>query len=202
MKKLNYDVTGYVVGVKSAADITSAEKAAKEIGISLKKIIIDEKDIGKVKETLLKILGNIGNMEISFNMPWFFVCKNAQETRIINGNGPDELLAGYHRYKSMEKEEAESAMRDDTEKLINKEYMQQKSIAEYFKKKIEMPYINQEFVKFCQTLDYDMKINEKGNKYILRKSAEKFLGEIAWKKKKAAQYGSGVMNVLKKLARN
>lgn len=216
LKKADYKIKVYVAGMKNSHDIAKAEKAARKIGITLKKIVLTKKDIEESLPIQARILKKVyegnnlksyapklkpTNLSISFNLPLFFVCKYAKEKFVVIGQGPDEMLGGYHRYKKLKKKEAEKAMNKDTKNLININYLQNKATAQYFKKELIMPYLKRDFVNFCMSLPYELKIN-KADKYILRKVAEKILGKkIAFRKKKAAQYGSGIMNEMIKIAK-
>jgi asparagine synthase (glutamine-hydrolysing) len=66
-----------------------------------------------------------------------------------------------------------------------------------------MPYLNENLVTFCFNLPYELKIKGSERKYILRKLAKEIglSDEIAFKKKKSAQYGTGIMKIMKKIAK-
>ena len=66
---------------------------------------------------------------------------------------------------------------------------------------IRTPFLDPELIECAMKISGEEKINDKGNKVILREIAEEFLGEFAWRKKKAAQYGSCFDKAIEKLAK-
>ncbi|MFH1710985.1 MAG: asparagine synthase-related protein [Nanoarchaeota archaeon] len=216
---LGYKVKGYVAGVKNSRDVKQAEKVANEIGIELRKIILSEKDIeeaigiqGRIikkiydsielkdKETNDSLTPNA--IPISFNLPLFFVAKNSKENEIFVSQGPDEMLGGYKRHQKMNEKDAVDEMQKNTGDFLKYGIKQNLETAKYFGKEFVMPYLDKDVVKFCLNLPYNMRIDNH-RKYILRKLALK-LGiseEIAFNEKKAAQYGSGIIDVMKKIAK-
>jgi len=216
---LGYEVKGYVAGTKNSKDVKQAEKAADEIGIELVKIILSEKDIedaigiqGRIikkvydsielkgKETNDSLTPNA--VPISFNLPLYFVAKNSREKEIFVSQGPDEMLGGYKRHQKLGEKDAVNEMRKNTEDFLKYGIRQNLETARYFGKEFVMPYLDKDVTKFCLSLPYNMRINNH-RKYILRKLAVRIgiSHEIAFKEKKAAQYGSGIIDVMKKIAK-
>ena len=66
---------------------------------------------------------------------------------------------------------------------------------------IKTPFLDKDLIEYAMKLPGDWKIVEEKKKVILREIAEDFLGEFAWRKKKAAQYGSCFDKAISKLAR-
>jgi asparagine synthase (glutamine-hydrolysing) len=68
---------------------------------------------------------------------------------------------------------------------------------------LKLPYLDLNVVNFALKIAIQLKIKDDINKYILRKVAARFLPrQIAYRHKKAMQYGSGVSRALNTLARN
>ena len=63
--------------------------------------------------------------------------------------------------------------------------------------------MNKQLADFCSKLPYEQKINKGIRKYILREASIKLglSNEISLKEKKAAQYGSGIMHSMKRIAK-
>lgn len=215
------DFTAYVVGFKGCKDFDSAKKVAKELDIELKQIIISKKDLEKSIPVQVKILQNLYNdkkiskkskvselkpnpVSISFNLPIFFVAKYAKEKIIISGQGADELLGGYSKYLQLGKASAIAEIKKDTKELAEFGFMQNIETTKYFRKKLIMPYLDKDCVNFSLNLPFEMKINNGIRKYLLRKIAEKIelSHETSYQEKKAAQYGSGIMKMMKKMSKD
>lgn len=68
---------------------------------------------------------------------------------------------------------------------------------------LRLPFLEDEVIKKAMGIPSEKKINKEHKKIILREIAED-LGlpkEIAWRQKKAAQYGSGFDKVMERLAK-
>ncbi|OIP20395.1 MAG: hypothetical protein COW47_02260 [Candidatus Huberarchaeum crystalense] len=214
LKDLGYTQTCYVVGVSGCSDFKIAELSCCEIGIKLKKIIVSEKEISDAVEILGKILSALYEkhkdeflrptlLSISYNLPLFFVAKYAVENIVFVGQGPDELLGGYSRHSKMLFDAAVKEIAKDTNNL-HFVLLQNKAIFDYFDKKCALPYISTEIADFCLDLLFELKINNKTNKYLLRLLAKhlRLSNEIAFRKKKASQYGSGMWKIVNKHLKN
>lgn len=198
LKKGNF--VGYVAGLEGSHDILWAEKAAKMLGLPLKKIIVDEEDVRDAYYELKDLIGMDNRIIISFEMPLYFVARECTESKIITGQGADELFGGYKRYESMDADTLEMEMNKDLDELLNTGVKRERGIAEHFGKELITPYLNPDFVQVVR----ERSASERkgiGRKEMLREIAREagLPEEICSKSKKAAQYGSGIMKVLKKM---
>lgn len=210
LAKLIKNKACYTVGIEGCNDFNSAESASKELNLKLRKIILNEGEIEDaipIQAEILKKLSRksgddrlkVSFLSISYNLPLFFVAKYAKEKNIVVGQGPDEMLGGYKRYLKMSKNDAVKEMNNDAKSLFEVKWLQNRETLEYWDKNIFLPYLDKEIVEFCKKIPYDSRINGTG-KYILRKLAEN-LGisrEISSRNKRAAQYGTGIMKIMKK----
>ncbi len=194
------DFTGYVAGMEGSHDILWAEKAAELIGLPLHRIIIDENDIRKAYHEIRELLGTDNLVVISFEMPLYFVAMHSSSNIIVSGQGADELFGGYKRYESMDPETLEREMKRDLEELIGSGIERDRNIAKHFGKELVTPYLSRDFLDIVLERSA-LQRKGMGRKEMLREIAKiAGLPEELWKKeKKAAQYGSGIMKVLKKM---
>jgi len=200
LAKKHMKINGYVVGKKDAHDINAAKSASSLIGLNLVMISIDVTDVEEGIKKLLDIDNSMDALEVSYDLPLYFVSKEAEEEVILSGQGSDEIFGGYQKYR---KPNVEERMLNDIDILLKRTYPREKKIASYFSNPLIAPFLTDEIVEFSKSLDLEEKISEESNKIILRKSA-KHLGlptEIAERKKKAAQYGSGITRLMKKVAK-
>lgn len=191
-------ITAYTTGIPGSRDIKNAAKATKILGIPLKTIEVDEKDIIRGIKFLKSLDESITPVEISFELPLYFVSLYSSENRIITGQGADELFGGYKKYL-----EYPERMNEDLSRLMKKTVHRERKIAQQLGKELITPYLHPEIVRFAQSLPPEMKIHNGIRKYILRKAAM-ILGvpqEIINMEKKAAQYGSGIWKTMKKMAK-
>ncbi len=215
--KENYKVRLYVTGVKDSFDIEAAKTAADKLNLPLEIIEVTEDD---VEEAIKKIVSIIDELEIkeetgvplrdprnvitiSFNLPFYFVAKRCKEKILISGQGPDTYLGGYTKHLSLDEEQLRKELEKNTHDLIDAGSKQHEKIGKHFGKKVILPYINKDLLEFALDLPVNWKIREGKRKFILIKVA-KDLGlpdDIAERKKKSAQYGSGIMKIMKKIAK-
>ncbi|MDD5193163.1 MAG: asparagine synthase-related protein [Candidatus Nanoarchaeia archaeon] len=215
-KSFKNKITAYVIGIENSKDFDSAEKAAKEIRIDLKKILINNKEIEETIPIIKKILEDLymkhkneinseilkpNMISISFYLPLFFVSKYSKEKNLISGQGADELFGGYYRYLKMNKEDAAKEINKDADLLYKFGKLRDLSIAKSFNKNLLMPYLDEKIIDFCISLPFDLKIKDGQRKYILRKLGEKIglSKNISYKEKKAAQYSSGMLKAIKQI---
>ncbi len=210
----------YVVGVEGCHDLGAAEKVADELSLDLKKIILKEEDIESnllVQAKILKELyeekkdrilpetpnTKLNPVSVSSNFMHFFVEKYAKEKYIISGLGSDTLLAGFFKYLEMDEKEAVEQVKRESEVLLNFDYLEDIETARFFGKEILMPFLYRDVAEFCLSIPYELKL-KKEQKYILRKVGLE-LGlteETSFRKKKSAQYGTGIMKLMKRVAKN
>jgi len=183
----------YTVGIPGCHDFSSAEKSSMILGLKLNKIKID--NIEKEVKELSDIINVKNRFVLSYTLPFYFVVKFCSEKTVANGTGADELFGGYYKY--LHSINPESEMKKDYEKIIKNDY--ERIICDNFGKTLVRPFLNKEIVDFAFSMPIDFKIKNGIRKYILREAAKMVLPEeIAEKPKKAAQYGSGLLNLIRK----
>lgn len=194
------DITLYVTGIEGAYDLKAAKSSANLLKLPLIEITVMEEDIEASLPLVTKITQSKNPVEISFLLPLFFVAKNSREKIICSAQGADELFAGYARYlrvKDLAKE-----LENDLISLKEVGILKAEKIATYFNKELLMPFLEPSFVELSLKIPAEYKIKEGIRKYILRELGRtlELPAEIVVRKKKAAQYGSGIMKIMKKLA--
>jgi len=220
LKNLKIKPKAYVVGIENCKDFDSAEMIAEELELELKKIKLTEKEIEENLSIQIKILKKLyeknrdkikpetpetklNPVSVSSNFPLFFVEKYCKEKYIISGLGADTILGGFFKYLSLNKKESVKQMEKETKTLLNFDYLEDVETAKYFDREILMPFLDKDVAEFCLKLPYELKIKDKERKYILRKLAKEIglSREASFRRKKAAQYGSGIMKIMKKIAK-
>lgn len=207
---LGYNLHGYVAGMKNSPDLQQASKAAKIIGLKLTKIELSLKDVDSAikieRKILLELyeknknkLLDVNAIPISFNLPLYFVAKHSKESKIILGQGPDEMLGGYQRHEKLSKEESIQEMKSSIHNFLNFGIKQNKANASYFNKQFIFPYLSQELINYSLSLPFELRIK----KQILRDVASslKLPELLSNHPKQAAQYGSRIMEAMRTLAK-
>ena len=190
---------GYVVGLDGSHDILWAQHAARLIDLELETIIVGQDEILDAFYRVAELIGTENPVTVSFEMPLYFVGVASEENVIITGQGADELFGGYKRYENMDPETLEFSMEHDLDNLLEKGLPREKNMMASLGKELITPYLEGEFLKRV-LIHTPMERKGSGRKSMLRNMAIHcgLPGELAMKGKKAAQYGSGIMKVLKK----
>jgi asparagine synthase (glutamine-hydrolysing) len=164
-------------------------------------VVVGEEEIGRAIKGMVPIFG-ASPLTLSFEMPLYLVLGVANEDLLLCGQGADELYAGYSRYRSMDESTMRTTMGHDLEALIAHGMGVEKRAAEAFGKTLVHPFLDPEVVKVSLDLPLEVLLRGDENKAILRDVGRALgLGPIADRKKKAAQYGSGIMNAMKAMAK-
>lgn len=192
----------YTVGIEDSHDISVARTTSEKLGLPWEKIVITEEDIIDAIPKLVAIIFDLNPLVLSYELPLYFVASNAKESILVSGQGADELFGGYKRYELLSLEEREKSMNEDLTKLLNIGINLERKIAAHFDKVIVHPYLSPQFIDLVRNIPIDERMKDGLRKGLLRNVARILaLDEIADCEKKAAQYGSGIMKVLKNAAR-
>ena len=189
--------TAYAGGLEGSHDLLWARRASTLLGIPLITVVFRE---GEVLETAAWLYSEyeLSVVEVSFEVPLVLVLRQVREGRVFTGQGADELFGGYRKYL-----ENPSLMDADLERVISVTSRREMEIAERLGKELFMPYLHPEVVEIVRDIPPEERIAGGVRKRILREVAKHMgmPGEIVTKEKKAVQYGSGVMKVLRREAR-
>jgi asparagine synthase (glutamine-hydrolysing) len=193
--------TLYTVGLEGAHDLNVAKSTAEVMGLDWVGVVVGENEIRQAIKGMVPIFG-VSPLTLSFEMPLYLVLGVAAEDLLFCGQGADELYAGYSRYRSMDEASMRSSMAHDVEALIAQGMGIEKRAAEGFGKTLVHPFLDPQVVKVSLDLPLEMLLRGEENKAILRDVGRALgLGPIADRRKKAAQYGSGIMNAMKAMAK-
>jgi asparagine synthase (glutamine-hydrolysing) len=195
------DVTLYVSGFEDSHDFRVADESASMLDLPIIKIKIVEKDIESVIPICAEIIKSNNPVVLSFELPLFFTAKNSIEKILLSGQGADELFAGYARY--LESKNLREDLQNDVNELKNKGILRDKNIVSYFIKELRTPFLDENVVKIGLSVPVEYKIKDGIRKYVLREVGKSLClpDEIVMRKKKAAQYSSGIMKGMRKLAK-
>tara|TARA_Y100000034_G_scaffold20219_2_gene23035 strand:+ start:1307 stop:2812 length:1506 start_codon:yes stop_codon:yes gene_type:complete len=211
LKSLGVNFTCYAVGLdeaglKPAEDLVWAQKVAKELGFQLKIIKLNLDESETIIKKTAKILGDIKNKVVHVGVGGVIVavCEHAKQDGVkflFSGLGSEEIFAGYQRH-----EQAQNINKECKQGIKNMEkcdLLRDNLISDSENVKFLVPFLDKDLVKYALDVPSELKIKDGVKKYILRLVAED-LGmpkDIAFRKKKAAQYGSNFDKAIMKLAK-
>ncbi len=188
--------SSYVTGIAGSKDLDNAKMAAQLLNRNCKEIIVSREDIISYAGTVMEIDPSTDKRDLGFETVLAAVLDNMEEKTLITGQGADEIFYGYSKFLA----DPGISNADAIEKLHTVTLPRENLIAEHFGKKLICPYLESGIMEISGISQREYNISGTENKLILRQVAA-LLGipsEISQRKKKAAQYGSGFMKVLKK----
>ena len=202
-KKLNLNFTCYCIGLKNSKDLEWAEKTALALNLKLKTVTLELDETEKIIKKVVKILKQTDIVDIGVGSVVYAginLAKKDSINTLFTGTGSDEMFAGYSRFENIKdiNEECWSSL-NNLFKDLKRDFL----IAKSQKAKLITPFLDEKVIKSAMQTSSNYKMKNNIRKYILRELAVD-LGlpeEFAFRKKLAAQYGSGIDKAILKLAK-
>jgi asparagine synthase (glutamine-hydrolysing) len=192
------EVVCYTAAAEGSTDLRLARDRAVTYPSTTVVSAIGDSDIIPYVLKVGSLLNSDDPTKIAYTIPVYRVIEMSEEQLVLAGNGADELFAGYAKYETSKNPEGD--MRNDFQKMLEEASRLQKA-AEERGKRIGLPFASPEMVRLSSTISIHDKIGPEGRKLILRAAARE-AGVAAFDKpKKAAQYSSGVMKAVDRLAK-
>ena len=196
-------VTLYTSGKDQSYDVVMAREMSEMLGLPWLHIPITKDNIEARLREMISITATSSPLTLSFELPLFFVCRTVHEKLVLGGQGSDEMFAGYSKYIGLSVEELDRARKSDIGKLITSTIPHETKVADHYGKKILYPYLDPLVTMQVNAMDLeDLMPKDADTRKVLLKQVARNLGYpfIAEKKKKAAQYGSGTMDLVREVA--
>ena len=194
-----------VVGMEGCHDIKQADMVAKEAGLSLHVRIVTGEEIEDALPRVMKIVGYPNPVDIAIATTLFFVAETATDlghTRILTGQGADEVFGGYARYIETPSHRLAELFAADFATLARQGSRDQ-GIAASFGTYLSMPYLDIRVVTAAGLIPPEERVKDGIRKKPLREVAEIYLPkDIAYMDKKAMQYGTGIWKEIKRIAKS
>lgn len=204
------------VGEVDSYDMKNAIQRAAEFNFPLNHCYLDQKLIESSIETLIKkkIVNKLGELLIA--LPLYcgmkFLSDSFGSKIVVLGQGADELFGGYNKYhllfKESKMEELEKLMKIDLKNLLEKQIMMEKEIALNLDMNTIYPFLSPRIIDYAKSIPSSkhlLKMNSNSiiRKVELRKLAKMldFSDEAVNQPKKALQYGSGTIRIIRKIAK-
>ena len=200
-------ITLYAVGAEGSKDIESAIYASKFLNLDLKICEVTEEMVRESLPEVVKAIGDENLMKVGVGMTTYLATKMVAEDGIkvaISGQGADELFGGYKRYlESFVNDTLNYDIRMDISNMYHVNLERDDACSMLNSVELRLPFLDKNLVELVLNIPDNKKIvsmHDDMRKSILRKLAfeEGLDYEIAYRPKKAAQYGTGIDKILRK----
>ncbi len=206
------ELIGYTAGLDSrgsaAADLQWAERAARFLGIELREGRFDLEGAEDILKRAVSILheaavpvnavsAGVGAVVLAAGE----LARDDGVTMLFSGLGAEETFAGYQRHEMAREINEECWL--GLQGMWQRDFTRDCAIASALGLRLLTPFLDERVIRAAMALPGELKIKEGHKKWALRKAAEE-MGlpkEFAWRKKKAAQYGSSFDRALLRLAK-
>lgn len=200
-------ITLYAVGVNGSKDLEAAIKASKSLNLPLEICEVTEDMIRQVLPQVVSAIGDDNLMKVGVGLTTYFATKMVARDGIrvaISGQGADEIFAGYKRYlKSFLDDTLNAELREDISNMYHVNLERDDACSMLNGVELRLPFLDKALVELVLNIPDNKKIvsmHDDMRKSFLRKLAfEDGLDyDIAYRPKKAAQYGTGIDKILRK----
>lgn len=209
-KQHNYDFTCFTIGLENSEDIEYAKIIAEKYNFDLKHKILKLEEFENIIKETIKILNNDNIVWVSVGSVLYATAQLALQNKIkilFGGIGTEEIFAGYARHEeALSNTNFEAVHKESWNGLKNmwsRDLLRDSKIAKHLGLELKTPYMDLKVIKAAMNVNPMYKLDKINKKIILREIAEDFglEKEFAWRRKKAAQYGSNFVKGIDKLAK-
>lgn len=196
----------FAVGMEGSGDLEAARTVADYLGTRHYEYVITEEDI---RETLPRVIYHLESFDpalVRGAMANYFAARLAKDhvKVVLSGEGADELFSGYTYLRELDvEEELPRELRLITAKLHNTGLQRLDRLSAAHSVAARPPFLHLKLVELAFRIAPGLKMygRPKVEKWILRKVAERYLPHsIIWRAKQKFAIGTGIADVLKKLA--
>lgn len=201
----------FTIGNKNSKDLIYAKIASNSLGIPLTLIDYSRNDVISGIEETIKIIGQNNNLDILIGVTFYLIAKRMKDDGFdfcLSGQGADELFFGYDKYRRalLDKKNPYELRNKDVDELAEILNRREYKIFRYFDINFHSPFLDEKVKEISNKIDITE--NLKGyedtlRKHVLRDIASS-LGapeEIIFRRKKALQYGSGMLEEIRNISK-
>jgi len=206
-----FDAPCYVVGFPGSHDVRAARSAARAMDLDLTVVELDHDVVADAVARVARAIGRQNAMDVQIALPLFLVADAVSADgfeRMAVGQGADELFGGYAKVANASTDPRVDA---DTVRGARREVagtlpeQLERDVAALDAASVDSvaPLLDERVVEAALALPGDLLVSDRGErKYALRLAAREWVPDsVAFRDKKAVQYGSLVGRELDRLAR-
>lgn len=193
------NVACYTCAVEGSFDSRNARQYADDERRQFTMMKLEPESLRSFARRASGLLDTTDPIRIAYTIPVLCVLYRSAERVVLTGSGADELFGGYAKYAAMK--DPTWAMAADLEKMLS-ESRSLSFEATRLGKIIGFPYVAPAVIAAAKEIPQGEKIDPTGRKIILREVAKLLELQSHKRPKKAAQYSSGVMKEMERLAKS
>lgn len=207
------NVICYCTGTAESGDIIAARSVAEMLGLYLKTTIIDESTVEQVLPEIIRNVEESGLLQVEVAVPMYLAARLAAEDHIrvmYTGQAADELFAGYPWYNGVLREsgylQLHERLWEDMNLLYTDTLEREDKLTMAHSIELRAPYLDRDVIQTAMRISPKLKIENESDalrKRVHRQAAVE-LGvpaNLAFRIKDPAQSGSGIHNIIEKIAR-
>ncbi|WP_137286985.1 asparagine synthase C-terminal domain-containing protein [Halorussus salinisoli] len=208
-----FDAPLYVVGFPESHDVAAARRAARLMGREddLRVVELDVSDVERAVPDVARTTGRSNAMDVQIALPLYLAGERAAADgfdRLAVGQGADELFGGYAKVARAPEDprvEAETVRGAAREVVATLPDQLERDVLTLREAGVEpvAPLLDDRVIRAALRLSGDLLVDSRGErKKAFRLAAREFVPDgVAFREKKAVQYGSLVARELDRLAR-
>ncbi|MFT4261239.1 MAG: diphthine--ammonia ligase [Candidatus Woesearchaeota archaeon] len=208
LKQLGVNFKCYVAGMKEpglkdSEDVLKAKEIAKLLDLDLEVIEISLSQVPGYLKQVLPLIEDNNVVKAGVALPFYLCAKKAKEDGVkllFSGLGSEEIFAGYERHKNSINinEECLAGLR----KIYERDLYRDDVITMANNIELRLPFLDKKLVEFALTIPSKYKIADYSKQIFRDISFDEGLPkDFAYRKKKAAQYGSNFDKAIAKLSK-
>lgn len=195
-------MTAITVGYPGSQDLVNASEAAHLLDLDWRPVILQDGLVVGGGVSLLQAFPDLDGLALSFELPLWILLPRAPARFVLAGQGADELYGGYARYEKLEPSALEHALDGDVETLLQDTLPREMAMAQHHGKELRLPFCHPLVLGPSRALPVGLRTGPRRKEILRRVATELGLpSAIVERAKKAAQYGSGIMPALRRLAK-
>lgn len=195
----------YTCGTADSYDVRMARDLSERLGLPWvhAELTMDSMET-RIKE-MISATGTSDPFTISYEMPLFRVCQEADEDILLSGQGADEYFMGCAKFVGKNDDEYRTLRDAGVERLLGVSVPCEISIATHFGMDIRYPYLDPSVTSLVESMDpEELRPDDMDSRKAVLKAIAIHMGHmtLADRKKKSSQYGSRTTDLIRSLARS
>ena len=194
----------YTCGTGKSHDVVMAKELSGILELPWTQAEISKRNVELLLKEMIAATGTTDPFTLSYELQLFCVCREAKEDVIITGQGCDEYFMGCAKFVDQTDNDYEMHRKGAVDRLLKVSIPCELAIAKHFGKELLYPYMSENVLSGVKRLDEeDLRPKDMDSRKIVIREIAEHLGfpDIAARKKKSSQYGSGTTDIIRSLAR-